>query len=63
MKKNIKIILLLVGTILAMLSFGLTACSKQVKVTFNSDGGSIVQEVVVKEGSTISKPSDPTNAG
>lgn len=63
MKKNIKIILLLVGTILAMLSFGLTACSKQVKVTFNSDGGSIVQEVVVKEGSTISKPSDPTKAG
>lgn len=63
MKKITKSFLLLIGTIIAVLSFGLSACSKQVKVSFDTDGGSIVQEMVIDEGGTIAKPSDPTKAG
>ena len=43
--------------------FVLFACGeKDVKITFETNGGSAVSEVVAKPGSDITKPADPTKA-
>ena len=36
---------------------------KQFTVTFNSDGGTVVESVTILEGNTVTKPSDPTKNG
>ncbi len=36
---------------------------KEFTITFDSDGGSAVAEQIVKEGSTVTKPSNPTKSG
>ena len=44
--------------------FGLTACKggksdKQYTITFNTNGGGIVESITVKEGTSVNKPDDP----
>lgn len=58
MKKKIFLVvaILLMGLVL-------TACKKNVVVTFDSQGGSAVAEVEVKKGETVSKPANPTKEG
>ena len=46
---------------LLMVVFVVVACAKkEYTVTFDSNGGSAVTAVVVKEGSTVASPTDPT---
>lgn len=52
--------------ILICLFFLLTSysCNKnKIEVTFDSDGGTLINSIEVKKGKTISKPSDPTKEG
>ncbi len=59
---NKKIIISIIGVILLIaLAFLLVkGCSKEYIVTFDSDGGSEVKEVKVKENEKLTKPEDPT---
>ncbi len=62
MKRNLFIKMSLVLTLVLSLVV-LTSCKKKFTVTFNSDGGSIVEAIEVKKGKTIEKPANPTKEG
>ena len=60
MKTSKKIIICLCLIFCLMLS----ACrKKQIEISFDSNGGSIINAVEIKKGSTVNKPSDPTKEG
>jgi uncharacterized repeat protein (TIGR02543 family) len=62
MKKILLIIvpIIVVGVVGAVLLLNGT---KKVEVTFDSNGGSIVESIKIKKGSVVTKPSDPTKDG
>ena len=63
-KKIIAIGAIILGVIIAILLF-LTCCvgTKEYTVKFDTNGGSKIQDVVVKENDTVKKPTDPTKKG
>lgn len=59
--KNIKLMVLVISAL-----FILTACScskKEYTITFDTDGGSLIDEVKVSNGEKVTKPSDPIKEG
>ncbi len=66
MKDNNKLMLGIIGGAIVVLVLVLLlakGCVKEYTVTFDSNGGSAVAAVKVKENETVAKPSDPTRAG
>ena len=61
MKKIWKTLILCLAVLPCMLIF--TACSKSYTVTFNSNGGSEINSVLVEENNLVSKPDDPIKDG
>ncbi len=58
------IIGIVVGLVaLLIILFLIKGCSKEYVVTFDSDGGSSIESVKVKENEKVEKPSDPTKEG
>ena len=52
--------------LITALCFALSSCglaSDQIKVIFDSNGGSTVESVIISKDSTLNKPADPTMAG
>ena len=52
--------------LITALCFGLCSCglaNDQIKVIFDSNGGSTVESVIISKDSTLTKPADPTMAG
>ena len=63
---NNKLMLGIIGGAIVVLVLVLLlakGCVKEYTVTFDSNGGSAVSAVKVKENETVAKPSDPTRAG
>ena len=58
MKKRI---LIFVAIMMIMLT--LVSCGKKYIVTFDTRGGSAIEEVEVKKGKKVSKPEDPVKEG
>ncbi len=56
------VVLGIIVIVVAILFF-LKGCAKEFTVSFDSNGGSIVNSIDVKENDTITKPSDPTKEG
>ncbi len=63
--KNIKIIVgIIIGLVfLIIILFLIKGCSREYTVTFDSDGGSSIPSVKVKEGEKVEKPDNPTKEG
>lgn len=60
-QKRKLIVSLMLVVVLALLGSVMAACSDKVfTVTFDSNGGSVVEAVKVKEGKHLEKPADPT---
>lgn len=60
--KHFKKIIAIIAAII--LTFSLVACeADQLIVTFDSDGGSLVEPLLVDKGEFITKPDDPTKEG
>ena len=57
MKKKISFLSLIF--ILLLLTVGNCACSKKITVTFDSDGGTVVNAIELDSPSKIDKPEDP----
>ena len=62
-KKLIIIISSIVAIISALVAIIVIKNNVKYTITFNSDGGSLVQKQVVKKGDKITKPTDPTKEG
>ena len=59
-----KFLLILLTIVLMTACFTMTACKKNVyTVTFDTDGGTLVESQRVEEGSKATKPLDPTKVG
>lgn len=67
LKKNKKLLLILSGLIalvvVVMLILFLTKPEKVYSVTFDTDGGSVIEKITVKENGTITLPAEPTKEG
>ena len=67
MKKKSLIILIssIVAVLVATVTAVLVITSNNVKytITFNSDGGTLVEEQIVKKGNKVTKPTDPMKEG
>jgi 2',3'-cyclic-nucleotide 2'-phosphodiesterase (5'-nucleotidase family) len=60
--KHLKKLIIIIASIILTLS--LVACNiEQFKVTFDSDGGSLVETKEVNKGELLTKPDDPTKLG
>ena len=60
--KHFKKLIIIIASIILTLS--LVACNiEQFKVTFDSDGGSLVETKEVNKGELLTKPDDPTKLG
>ena len=58
------IIIFAVVVIAVIIILLLRGCgAKEYKVTFDSNGGTAISEIIVKENETITKPADPTREG
>ena len=60
MRRCFKFIL---GLVIVMLCFTLSACGKKYTVTFLDDDGSVIQTIEVNNKEKITKPVDPTKNG
>lgn len=62
-KKRTIIIIIGVVLIIACLVAYFIFANKKYTVTFDSDGGSVVEKQIVKKGEKVNKPTDPTRDG
>ena len=58
-----RVLFSLVALVMVFLLFACGETTKDVKITFDSNGGSAVAEIVAAPGADITKPADPTKEG
>ena len=66
--KNKKLLLLIGGVLLAIIAavvflFFFRKKEKTYTITFDTDGGSAIEQIVVKEGESVELPKEPTKEG
>lgn len=49
--------------VIALFAILLTSCANRIEVTFDSNGGSAVENIKIKEGAKVRRPADPEKEG